>query len=117
MTAGSGRLLGGWFAAAAMVLPLTCAGKADTLAPLLLKAVHPEYPKAAVVDDIEGWVDVEFTVAKDGTVRDVTVIEADPPHIFDRAAVRAVSRWIYQPAEENGVLVERRIREHIVFQP
>lgn len=62
-----------------------------------LKSVQPTYPMRAVNGKIEGWVDVEFTVAETGKVKDVSVRAASAPGVFDDAAVKAVSQWRYKP--------------------
>ena len=63
----------------------------------LLKTVQPTYPMRAVNGKIEGWVDVEFTVAENGKVKDVSVRTASTPGVFEDAAVKAVSQWRYKP--------------------
>ena len=75
------------------------------IAPLV--RVNPVYPVRATERGIEGYVIVEFTIAADGSVKDERVIEADPERIFDRAALRAVSKWKYKPKIEDGKAVER----------
>jgi protein TonB len=72
-----------------------------------LVRVDPEYPPRAKQQGIEGWVDIEFTISPAGTVQDERVLEAQPPAIFDRAALNAVRRWRYNPRVENGVPVAR----------
>ncbi len=63
----------------------------------VLKSVQPIYPMRAASSKIEGWVDVEFTVAETGKVKDVSVRAASNPGVFDDAAVKAVSQWRYKP--------------------
>ena len=63
----------------------------------LLKSVQPTYPTKAINGKIEGWVDVEFTVAETGKVKDVTVRATSNPGIFEDAAIKAVSQWRYKP--------------------
>ncbi len=58
----------------------------------------PEYPRAAERRGVEGSVTVLFTVAADGTVSAVEVVTATPPGVFDRAALRAVESWRFEPA-------------------
>src|SRR5262245_36099048 len=60
--------------------------------------IDPDYPPQAKDRGIEGWCHVRFTVTKEGRVKDVTVVAAKPTNIWDRAAIRAVSNWRYQPA-------------------
>ncbi|MDH5256094.1 MAG: TonB family protein, partial [Gammaproteobacteria bacterium] len=55
--------------------------------------VEPAYPRNAAARRLPGWVDVVFTVEPSGRTRDVQVAGADPPGVFDDAAVAAVRRW------------------------
>ncbi len=82
------------------------AGGADTdVVPLV--RVDPEYPPRARQQGLEGWVDIEFTISPVGTVQDARVIGSQPTFVFDRAALKAVRRWRYNPRVENGVAVAR----------
>jgi TonB family protein len=78
----------------------------------LLKTVQPAYPMRAVNGKMEGWVDVEFTVAETGKVRDVSVRATSNPGVFDDAAVKAVAQWRYQPVlrDARPVPVRSQIR-------
>jgi protein TonB len=69
----------------------------------------PVYPDRARERATEGWVDLEFTVATDGTTTNIVVRAAEPEGTFDNAAVSAVRRWRYEPrvAEQR---VETRLR-------
>jgi len=67
--------------------------------------VAPQYPRRAAQKGIEGYVVLEFTVSKLGTVVDPKVIEADPPNIFNRAAISAAKKFKYKPKIENGEAV------------
>jgi len=65
--------------------------------------VPPRYPRRAQLDGISGWVRLEFVVNPDGSVRDVTVVEAEPRKgVFDQEAIRALSRWRFQPQFRDG---------------
>ncbi len=94
--------------AAALGIPSICASTADRTLPRLIREVHPEYPQAAITDDFGGWVDVDVTMAADGSVHNVTVVETDPPPVFARAAVRAVLRRVFEPARVNGTASKLR---------
>jgi len=78
------------------------------------REVRPEYPRDAQSRGIEGWVDVEFTIAADGTTRDLIVRDAEPRGIFDRSALEALRRWRFEPIVRDGRAVEQRatIRLH-----
>jgi protein TonB len=71
-----------------------------------LVRVDPDYPPRAQQRGIEGWVEVEFTITKVGTVKDARVLKANPPYVFDRAALQAVLRWRYNPQIKDGQPVE-----------
>lgn len=71
---------------------------APTLRPLSTPA--PTYPTEALRAGQSGEVQVEFTVAPDGSISDARVVRADPPRVFDRAAVAAVRRWRFEPIAE-----------------
>lgn len=64
--------------------------------------VAPVYPRRALQRGIEGYVIVEFTVTKQGTVRDPFVIEAEPEGIFERAAMDAALKFKYKPRVMDG---------------
>jgi len=69
--------------------------------------VNPQYPLRASERGIEGWVEVEFTISKLGTVKDPRVINSHPSSIFDRATLKAIRKWKYNPKIEDGEPVER----------
>ena len=73
---------------------------ARELTPLV--RVPPEYPMKALADEIEGFVMLRFIVTETGSVEDPEVLRSDPPRIFDRAALRAVLRWKFQPQIRDG---------------
>ncbi len=72
-----------------------------------LVRVDPEYPPRARQQGIEGWVEIEFTITPVGTIQDAVVIASNPSFVFDRAALRAVRKWRYNPKVENGVAMAR----------
>ncbi|MGH8032333.1 MAG: energy transducer TonB, partial [Luteimonas sp.] len=57
----------------------------------------PRYPPEALRSGTAGEVQVEFTVAVDGSVSAARVVRAIPPRVFDREAVAAVRRWRFEP--------------------
>ena len=76
----------------------------------------PEFPSKALSQRLSGAVTVEYTVDASGDPRDVRVIEATPPGVFDHAAVAAVKRWHYDPVIANGAPVEVPVRTSIRFE-
>ena len=69
--------------------------------------VNPQYPLRASERGIEGWVEVEFTISKLGTVKDPFVLNSHPSSIFDRSALKAIRKWKYNPKIEDGEPLER----------
>jgi TonB family protein len=81
----------------------------------LLKSVQPSYPTKAINGKIEGWVDVEFTVAETGKVKDVSVHASSNPGVFEDAAVKAVSQWRYKPVLRDAQPVPVRSQIRVRF--
>ncbi len=78
--------------------------------------VPPQYPERAQQRGIEGRVLIEFTISKSGSVKNPKVIAYEPSRIFNKAALKAVSQWKYNPKIEDGKPVEQRgIRISIPF--
>ena len=77
--------------------------------------VPPEYPERALERRVEGWVDIEFTVATDGTTRDITVADASSTAYFRREAVAAVEQWRFEPRVFMGRAIEQRSYTRIRF--
>ena len=77
--------------------------------------VSPKYPRAAQRRNTSGWVDLGFTVARDGTVHSIEIIESTPGTVFDEAATKAVSQWRFDPVIENGMPVEKRAGVRMMF--
>ncbi|TCO36856.1 energy transducer TonB [Dokdonella fugitiva] len=77
---------------------------------------RPTYPPAAVRNRQDGWVEVEFTVAADGSVQNAHVTASEPSRVFDREAVRAVQQAKFEPKLENGQAVASTLRRRIEFK-
>ncbi|MFC6633283.1 energy transducer TonB [Microbulbifer taiwanensis] len=90
--------------------------------PLPIIKPAPRYPSAALRRGLEGYVVVEFTITKNGSVRDVHAVAGydsagNPTEVFNRSAVAAAARFKYQPQLEDGVPVERHgVRNRIRYR-
>ncbi len=80
------------------------------------KYVAPTYPSKALRQNVEGWVDLEFTLDVRGGVQDITVKNAVPTGAFEKAAVDAVSQWRFQPVTRNGAATEQRSAIRVQFK-
>ena len=79
--------------------------------------VAPSYPASALARNVEGHVLLEFAVTTTGAVRDPVVLEAEPPGVFDRAALDAVAKFRYKPTVMDGEAVEvTGVRNRITFE-
>ena len=72
-----------------------------------LVRLAPRFPERALRSGTEGRVLVEFSVDRVGRVRNAFVVVAEPPGVFDRAALEAIRGWRYSPRIVNGRAVER----------
>ena len=82
----------------------------------VLKYVPPRYPSRAVDRELEGWVDVEFTVGKDGQPQSITVLDASHERYFRKEAVNAVEKWEFEPRVVRGTTVAQRTYARISFR-
>lgn len=54
-----------------------------------------------------GYVQLKFDVDTTGNTENIQVIESQPEGVFDEAAVRALSKWKYNPKITNGKPVKQ----------
>ena len=64
------------------------------------------YPRKALRLEREGYVIIEFDVDQDGSVIDPYVLEGEPAGLFNRAAMKSIRKWIYEPSTYDGVPVQ-----------
>jgi TonB family protein len=72
------------------------------------REVLGQYPREAQLRGIEGWVDIEFTIAADGTPQDLVVRGAEPADVFERSALDALRRWRFVPIVRDGQAIAQR---------
>jgi TonB family protein len=98
-------------AAAPAVDPATLAANLKRV-----RGESPDYPQTALTQRISGVVTLQYTVDVHGATRDIHVIEATPPGVFDQAAISAVRRWRYEPMLVNGSAVEVPVSTRMRFE-
>lgn len=74
-----------------------------------LSTARPMMPEWACEQEIEGWVEVVFTVMPSGRVRDVRIIDAEPKGVYETTAIKSVSEWIYDSGGKRAREVKQRI--------
>lgn len=72
-----------------------------------IRRVNPEYPIDAAKKGQFGYVKLRFLVNEDGDVTAVDTLDAFPAKVFERASVRAVKRWKYQPSDKKHLFEVR----------
>jgi TonB family protein len=85
--------------------------------PVPAHLVAPKYPRAARGRRATGYVLVAFTVNADGSVSDIDVVNSEPRHLFDKAALKAVRQWRFKPYRVNGKPASVRVKQRIQFSP
>ncbi|ROR98839.1 outer membrane transport energization protein TonB [Sinobacterium caligoides] len=65
--------------------------------------VQPIYPRRAASRGTEGYCIVEYTVTKNGSIRDPIPVDCQPGSIFNRASVKAALKFKYKPRVIDGV--------------
>ena len=68
--------------------------------PEAVTKVSPEYPDIARQANVDGTVQMQVLVGKDGKVKDAKVIKSVA--MLDAAALAAVKQWIFKPALSNN---------------
>ena len=66
--------------------------------------VPPTYPEMAKSMHLAGTVKVQITITPQGQVRDAKVVGGHP--LLADAAVRAISKWKYEPGPEETTIVQ-----------
>jgi TonB family protein len=77
--------------------------------------VAPVYPRIAATRELEGWVDLEFTVERNGSTRDITVADASHERYFRNEAIAAVERWRFEPRVFMDQTIEQRAFTRVRF--
>jgi bla regulator protein BlaR1 len=91
------KILLAGFAACTFAVPVILGAAAQGGAePRPLVRINPDYPTEALAARREGEVQLEFTIAANGTTKDIVVVDSSSPE-FEEPAVAALSRWRYSP--------------------
>ncbi len=82
----------------------------------LVRYVPPEYPSLAIRRQIEGWVDVEFTVTTVGDTAEIEIVSGDKANYFEKSAILAVEQWRFEPRLFNGQPVDQRVNFRLDYR-
>ncbi|MGN6148603.1 MAG: TonB family protein [Rhizomicrobium sp.] len=99
---------------------LTCEKDCPVFKPAVaLNAPQPRYPLVYTGMEglyVESLVEVRFTVATNGTVKNAAIERLVGPSSFQDSVLEAVNGWTFQPATEDGRPVEQNLRRRFVFR-
>ena len=95
-------------------LGLTEASAGEVTEPTLLQEVKPRYTRAAMESHIEGDVELEAIVERDGSVGEIRILRPLFPDL-DRSAADAVRQWRFEPPRFHGSPVRQRVSVILSF--
>lgn len=92
--------------------PLLAVDKSELLIEEIKRGVpisraKPKYPTSAARQGQEGWVVMSFVVGTDGKVSSPIIEDTSNGKVFNRAAERAIKKWVYEPTTSNGKAIEQ----------
>jgi len=76
----------------------------------------PEYPLESRRRGEEGTVLVRLQVDPAGKVTAACVVRSSGHARLDRSALAALERWVYHPAQRDGVRVAGQVEQLVVFR-
>ncbi|MEP5568202.1 MAG: energy transducer TonB [Halioglobus sp.] len=68
--------------------------------------VAPIYPRRAQTRGISGYCIVEYTVTTSGAIRDPVPVDCQPSGVFEKASVKAATKFKYKPRVVDGEAIE-----------
>lgn len=90
-------------------------GELDNI-PIPLVRPSPIYPGRAKNRRVEGFVEIEFIVDKQGQVQKPKIISSDPVGYFETSAMNTIVRWKFIPGKINNQPVLTRVRQKMSFK-
>ncbi len=67
----------------------------------------PKYPNIEAKNGNDGFVVMSFVVEPDGSTSNILVEQSSGSKHFEKAAKKALRKWTYQPATENGEAIQQ----------
>lgn len=95
--------------------PASDAAPSQVTPPRAVERVEAQYPSDALTERREAQVELLVTVLADGSVGDIEIVGSGGAD-FDEAAVAAVRRWRFVPAQRDGEAIASRIRVPFRFE-
>jgi protein TonB len=84
--------------------------------PVYRKNPAPRYPHVARRRGYEGTVVLEVLVNEAGRVEDLRLFQSSGYDVLDRAAIKSVQEWVFEPARRGDQRVEMWVQVPVRFQ-
>ena len=85
--------------------------------PVPIERAPPPYPPNEEYQNREGWVILSYIITPEGGIAEPMIEDSSGGEAFEKAALRALSRWRYSPATVGGEPVEQSMTKvRLVFQ-
>jgi TonB family protein len=89
--------------------------KGQIAAPVPIEKVDPQYPQAAIRENVDGQVILYAIIREDGSVDSIQLVHGIDPRL-DRNSMEALARWKFRPATREGVPVDVEAVVYIPFR-
>lgn len=88
---------------------------ADTWVPAKpIERAPPRYPAEALSERQDGWVMLSYVISATGEVIEPMVEDSSGVEPLERAALRAIRGWRFEPAKRNGQPVEQSMAKSVL---
>jgi TonB family protein len=89
--------------------------KGQIAAPVPIEKVDPQYPQAAIRENVDGQVILYAIIREDGSVDSIQLVHGIDPRL-DHNSMEALARWKFRPATREGVPVDVEAVVYIPFR-
>ena len=83
--------------------------------PTYRKWKKPVYPRRSIVKNQQGRVLVDARIDEQGRVIDLKIHQSSGYALLDRAAVKSVKKWIFEPVQHYGGTADATVRVPVNF--
>jgi protein TonB len=83
--------------------------------PMYRKNPAPQYPRVARRRGYEGRVILEVLVNEEGNVEDLRIFQSSGHRVLDRAAMKSVQGWLFEPGRRGDEKLEMWVKVPIRF--
>ncbi len=97
-------------------IPLGPPGTMAPSSPAVRRSAAPTYPIEARQAGVEGFVRVRYTIASDGSVTNIHILESSPRNTFDSSVLHNLQRARFMPAMEDGRPISTTVEEVYDFR-